>query len=190
MSVPEIAKKLSVSIWATYSFFRRNKMKRRTQKEERVIRFRNKKPSFKRKNVDSDDGRELAVVGAMLYWAEGYKGSDERPAKTLDFANSDPRMISLFLLFMRSTYIFDESRIRLQLYCYADQDVESISNFWCSLTKIPRSQLTKPYVRNDFRIDGPKMKYGLIHVRYSDMKLVIDIKSMIDCYVQKYAPIV
>ncbi len=39
--------------------------------------------------------KSRAIV-SMLYWGEGYKGSPEKRAQQLDFANSDPSMISVF----------------------------------------------------------------------------------------------
>lgn len=34
------------------------------------------------------------------------------------------------------------------------------------------------------------MKYGLVHIRYSDKKLLLEIENMIESYMSKYAPIV
>ncbi len=107
----------------------------------------------------------------------------------IDFVNSDPQMIRLFLHFFRTIYQPSEKKMRIYLYCYSDQDVSGLIDFWSATTGISRDQFTKPYVRNDFKKDGRKMKYGVIHVRYNDKKLLLDIKNMIHSYGHKYAPI-
>lgn len=122
----------------------------------------------------------------MLYWGEGYKGSVKRPANRVDFANSDPSMIRIFLEFLRQTYELSESKFRILLYCYSNQDVVNLIDYWSSVTDIPKAQFTKPFVRSDFKITGNTMPYGLVHIRYNDKKLLLEIKSLIDCYKAKY----
>ncbi len=127
----------------------------------------------------------------MLYWGEGYKGDDLNPAKQVDFANSDPEMILLFMNFLRSVYVLDEKRFRVYLYCYSNQNIPKIIKFWSKLAGIPRSQFTKPYVRSDYKVDGRVMKHGMVHIRYCDKKLLIDIMELIGEYKKEFnAPIV
>ncbi len=47
-------------------------------------------------------------------------------------------------------------------------------------------QFSQPYIRKDFKKDGRKMKYGLVHIRYSDKKLLLEIENMVDYYIYKY----
>jgi hypothetical protein len=184
-SMKAIGKELGVSIHSVVYFMRRNGLVRRTLKEEQKLRFENKKPSF---TVRTDDkySIELNAIGAMLYWGEGYKGSKDSPAKSVDFANSDLDMIKLFLIFLRKRFMLDEKKFRILLYCYSDQDVSSLIRFWSKETNIPPIAFTKPYVRNDFKPEARKMKYGLIHIRYYDKKLLLELKKMIDSYKEKY----
>ena len=184
LGMREISEAFNVSIDAVIYFMRRNGLKRRSFAEVNKIRFEKKKPSFeKRVNLNNNE-KELRAVGAMLYWGEGYK-SDK--GSGVDFANSDPEMISIFLKFLRGIYKLNENRFRILLYCYADQNIKEIIHFWSKLTKIPIKQFTKPYIRNDFRKDGiRKMKHGLIHIRYSDKKLLISIKDLISFYKKKF----
>ena len=41
--------------------------------------------------------RELFLLGAILYWAEGAKAKMWRPSQCVSFINSDPRLVRLFL---------------------------------------------------------------------------------------------
>ncbi len=190
LSVPAVARALGVSQDSTYYFFRKHGLQRRERDEDRAIRFARKPLSFSKQTLDTQELQELAAIGAMLYWGEGYKGSDEKPAHGIDFANSDPSMVLVFIKFLRVIYRPEEKRFRIQLYCYADQNVAEIMEFWSEITGIPKSQFIKPFVRQDFKKEGRKMKYGLVHVRYSDKKLLLDIKNMIEYYTRKHAPIV
>lgn len=184
-SMKAIGNELGVSLDCVAYFMRKNNLKRRTLKEEQKLRFENKKPSFKVKK-DNKNTLELKVIGAMLYWGEGYKGDSKNPSKLIDFTNSDVDMVLLFLKFLRNTYALDERKFRVLLYCYSNQNISDIIDFWSDCTEIPKSQFTKPYIRKDFKIGSRQMKYGLVHIRYNDKKLLLEIKEMIDSYRKKY----
>ena len=95
-------------------------------------------------------------------------------------------MIKLFLKFLRNICGVDEKRLRVQLYCYSNQRIEDLKKYWYKETDIPISQFIKPYVRNDFLPEKiGKMKYGLVHIRYADKKLLIQIGKWIEQYCKK-----
>lgn len=179
LSVQDVANKLNVSIDAVFYCMRKNGLKRRKANESNSIKYEKATPSFKLKKLDSEKLRILKTIGVMLYWGEGHKLGKT----TVDFANSDNDMISLFLKFLRKVCGIDEKRLRVYAYFYSNQDVNKNINYWSKLTKISRSQFTKPYIREDFREDKKdKMPYGLIHIRYSDKKLLNVIKNWIKEY--------
>ncbi|MFH1712163.1 MAG: hypothetical protein ABH846_02925, partial [Patescibacteria group bacterium] len=94
-------------------------------------------------------------------------------------------MVKIFLKFLRDICGINEERLRCFLYCYADQHIKIIKDYWSKTTNIPLSQFSKPYIRNDFlKEKSGKMKYGLIHVRYSDKKLLLQIENWIDKYIK------
>lgn len=179
----DIAKYFGVSIDAVVYAMRKNKLPRRTFSEANKVLFEKKKPSFQIRGASSIKEKELHAAGAMLYWAEGHK-SDKSGG--IDFANSDPEMIRIFMSFLRSAYTLDEKRFRAFIYCYANQNISKLAAFWSRLTGIPKRQFTKPYIRDDFRQNGRVMQYGMIHVRYSDKKLLIDLKKRISEYKMKF----
>ena len=66
----------------------------------------------------------------------------------------------------------------MYLYCYANQNAESLKKFWSTLSGVPLKQFPKPYVRQDFKKEKiGKMPHGLIHVRYFDKKLYIQFEQ-------------
>ncbi len=184
LCVREVAQKLHVSSDAVTAFIRRHDIPRRSFSDAQKVLFEKKKPSFVKRKINTVTLKELSAIGTMLYWAEGYKG-DETTA-TVDFANSDASMIKLFLLFLRKVFIVDEHKFRIYLYCYSDQDIDSLKVYWSKQTGVPLTQFSKPYIRTDFRENGRKMKYGMIHVRYHDKKLLLEIKNMIQSIVSRY----
>lgn len=84
--------------------------------------------------------RDLLIAGTALYAGEGSKTPGE-----VRFANSDPRMIALFCVWLRHFFEIDEHRLRLRLYLHAGLDLDAANRFWSDLTGIPLSQFRKPY---------------------------------------------
>lgn len=84
--------------------------------------------------------RDLFVAGIALYAGEGAKTDG-----AVKFANSDPRMILVFTLWLRRFFEIDESRLRLRLYLHQGLDLERANDFWSDLTSIPTTQFGKPY---------------------------------------------
>ncbi len=185
MSAPEIANKFKVSLDAVYYFMRRHNLTRRNYSDQNKIRFKKKSPSFSAKTKLSANEKELVIAGAMLYWGEGSQSDN---ADIVDLANSKPEIISIFLKFLRTIYNINETKLRAYLYCYSNQNPKKLINFWEKLTKIPKRQFTKPYIRKDFKPEkSGKMKHGLLHVRYYDKKLLNTIRETIKKYINKFA---
>jgi hypothetical protein len=174
----EIAKKLDISTGSVYSFMRKNKIPRRTPTDANFLISKSKPQFCLKSNLDQSD-QILKIAGIMLYWAEGtFQGN------TVDFANSDPAMIKLFLKFLRQICGISEERLRVYLYGYASQNVAELKNFWQLITGIPQTQFTKPYIRNDAKNQSQrKLIHGLVHIRYNDKKLLKIIKFWLDDYI-------
>ncbi|MEK7664993.1 MAG: hypothetical protein AAB361_02535 [Patescibacteria group bacterium] len=186
LSAEEIAKIFNRSSGGVYRFMRKNGLIRRLPSETNDIKYNKQKLSFTIKNNLSFTDKKLKIAGIMLYWAEGYKNlSKSVRGGTIDLANSDPKMIGVFLKFLREICGIKENKLRVQLYCYANQNVDLLKKFWSELAKIPISQFIKPYVKEDFSADKiDKMKYGLVHIRYSDKKLFLQIKKWTEDYLK------
>jgi predicted DNA-binding protein YlxM (UPF0122 family) len=176
----EIAKELRVSLWSLYDFMKRNSIPRRSYSEANYL-VNKDKPAFRIKEALNDREQELKIAGIMLYWAEGtLKGA------TVDFANSNPEMIKVFLKFLRNVCGVDERRLRVYLYCHSYCDVVRLKVYWHKLTRIPLGQFTKPYIREgSTNLSKRKLLYGLVHIRYNDKKLLDVIRDWINEYVKK-----
>jgi hypothetical protein len=63
--------------------------------------------------------RELQLVGAALYWAEGAKQKEKRNGQVSEpvlFSNSDPRMHRLFIRFLHECCDVSPERLRFRIY--------------------------------------------------------------------------
>jgi len=184
LSTIEIAKKLRTTTWTVLGFMARNNIKRRTFKDANTVSFENKPISFLLKKNLSEKDKKLKMAGVLLYWAEGAKLNGKNCG--VDFANSNSEMIRIFVKFLREICGVDERRLRVYLYCYSNQSIELLLNYWYKLTNIPKSQFSKPYVRNDFLPEkSGKMEYGMVHIRYADKKLLYQIDNWIKEYGKK-----
>jgi transcriptional regulator with XRE-family HTH domain len=83
--------------------------------------------------------REFLVLGLALYAGEGSK-----TRSTLNFANSDPRLIFVFTSWLRRFFPVDEAQFRVRLYLHEGLDLDAAQAFWSGLTGIPVSQFYKP----------------------------------------------
>lgn len=179
-STPEISEITGYSISSLHSFMNRHDLARRSTTEQNRIKFDRKEPSFILKQNLSHGEEMLKMAGVMLYWAEGFKS---KSAQGVDFANSDPAMAITFLRFLRDICGINESKLRVFLYCYGNQDVPSLINFWKDITGVPEEQFTKPHIRRDFDVaKSGKMPNGLVHIRYGDKRLLFILKEWIAKY--------
>lgn len=179
-SVNEIADKFDVSYWMVYNFMKRNNIPRRTGSESNYATNRYK-PQFNVKENLTPEEENLRITGIMLYWAEGAKNGH-----MVDFVNSDPNMIKLFLAFLRKICRISEERLGIYLYGYSYQNINKLKKYWSELTNIPLNQFTKPYIRKgNPNKSKRKLPHGLVHVRYSDKKLLTFINKWISEYTAK-----
>lgn len=184
LSASQVAKRLKTTTWTILGFMARNNIKRRTFREANQICFKNKSLTFSLKKRLSTKDKRLKIAGIFLYWAEGAKLSEKNCG--IDFANSNPEMIRIFVKFLREICGVDRKKLRVYLYCYSDQSIEILLNYWYKLTNIPKNQFSKPYIRNDFLPEkSGKMKYGMVHIRYADKKLLYQIDNWIKEYCKK-----
>lgn len=188
LSMQEVGVKLGKSVWAISSIMKRRHLIRRPASMTNNIKFRNSPLSFQPKLHITQAEERLKVAGLMLYWGEGGK----KGINGIDFANSDPQMISLFIKFLRQIYQPTESKFRVYLYSYNSLPAIELINYWSKLTNIPEKQFTKPYIRTKSEQKHDKMPHGLIHIRYHDkrlLELVLSDLEKIKCWdgrVDKY----
>ena len=81
------------------------------------------------------------VAGVVAYWAEGGKG------KELQFANSDPDMIRLFLGWAITYLDVRLEHITIKLHLHSGQDEAERIQYWSTATGIPFPRFQKTYIK-------------------------------------------
>lgn len=174
LSAQEIGNHLNKSVWQVIKFMKKHGIRRRSAAETQRLQFFRKPLSYQKIKHFTQKEKRLYEAGLLLYWAEGAKAEHG----VVDFANCDSNMVTIFLATLRRIYHVNDIRLRVLLYCYANQHVDGLINYWEKILTIPKSQFSKPYVRRDFnQKKSGKMPYGLVHIRYADKKLLAQIKE-------------
>lgn len=108
---------------------------------------------------------------SAMFWCEGNK---ER-GNGLRFTNSDPRMISTFMRFLRKGFNVDERKFRALIHLHEYHDGEKQKEFWSGVTKIPKSQFNKCYIKPH---TGKRIKeeyQGCVTIYYHDVKIAREL---------------
>ena len=169
LSARAVGEKLGVSTKSVYSLLKRKGIPRRSAKQANHVRFQQTKLSFSIPKRLTLDEKRLCVCALALYWGEGAK---TLAAGLTDIANSDVKILRVFLRYLREILHVDNTRLRVYLYCFEDQDVLALCRYWSKELDIPTGQFQKPHVRLcTNKLKGRVMRYGVAHVRYADRRL-------------------
>lgn len=120
------------------------------------------------KNVEKSVGKcvllknDLKIVCALLYWCEGGKTEKSK----LSFINSDPKLVKYFIDTFRKAFNIDEKRFRALIHIHNYHSIKKQIDFWSKITKIPKSQFTKPYRKANTKKRQKKNYQGCVSVRY------------------------
>lgn len=98
---------------------------------------------LEKKNLLPMTNKELYIAGLFLYWGEGNKTT---PYSTI-LSNSNPQMIRFFVFWLTKILKIPINKIKAKIHIYQDMNIENEVNFWSKLTKIPKENFTKPYVK-------------------------------------------
>lgn len=93
-------------------------------------------------SIGSLTDREVLIAGAVAYWCEGAKNRPNRQANRVIFVNSDPELVSFFLLFLDTVGI-SRSDLAFRLQIHGTAEIESAERFWLSLTGARPEQFRK-----------------------------------------------
>lgn len=85
--------------------------------------------------------RELMIMGAVLYWGEGYKNfnPNRKAYPHVSFANSDPLMIKAFISFLEKVLNIERGRMRAEVMLYPNLVPQTAVEYWQKITGIPQS---------------------------------------------------
>lgn len=186
LQLPLEAKKIleEKSNYAKEKFQDYNRQKHeRVQKENKEIR----EGSIKRVRILRN--YELLLLGAALYWAEGYKRhAGRRPTAYLSFSNSDPDMIKLFMRFVREILKVPEEKVKPSIHIYPGIDKTEAIVYWSNVINIPnKSFRTSFMVSRASQGKRPKnlLPYGTPDLRVQSRQKFFEVMGLIDGLVQR-----
>lgn len=90
--------------------------------------------------------RELFITGVALYWAEGTKDKPHARRESVEFVNSDPGMISVFLAWLDLLDVGRE-RLHCRVMIHETADVDAAERYWADLVGIDRALLGKTILK-------------------------------------------
>jgi hypothetical protein len=126
----------------------------------------------------------LAIVGASLYICEGTKARVDRRRNSKLFAieltNKDPRIIIVFLRFLREIIKAEETRVKAQLFIYPDHDKKKLEMYWSNLTKIPINRFNKTIKLRQKNLKYKPNPLGTLKIRYYHKGHFLKIQGIIN----------
>ncbi|MGA5730812.1 hypothetical protein ACPCI1_19490 [Streptomyces seoulensis] len=82
--------------------------------------------------------RELFMTGVALYWAEGAKDKPYARRENVQFVNSDPGVIRVFLAWLDLLEV-ERERLRYRVMIHMTADVEGAERYWAGLVGVDTS---------------------------------------------------
>jgi hypothetical protein len=117
---------------------------------------------------------DVQTVGAVLYWCEGSKR--EKDCR-VEFVNSDPVMISIFMKYLRTKNV-DETRIRARMTIHVQDDEMKCKDYWKNVTSLSDASFISTVVKSPSFSRKP-LPWGTITIRYNSLGLLRQIKEEI-----------
>lgn len=178
----QVADKLKIMSRKVEYWLKKYNIPRRSCSESAYVKQNPNGDPFRIKRRLNLQEKELLVIGIILYWAEGSKA--KKPP--LQLANSDRRMLQLFLRFLREICRIDEARLRLYVRLYKTFDRKTTKIYWSRLLDIPEKQVFI-YSHTDKRSKANKQwsKYGIATLQFSNIRLKRWLDSTIESYLSK-----
>ncbi len=149
------------------SAIKRGGQAKHLQRLKRAEEIKNKAFS----DIKSISKRELRLIGTTLYWAEGSKEKDYYPGSGIRFSNSDPKMIVVFLKFLKEVLEVSDDGICVEIYIHQNSknSIEKVREYWSKITNKNVDTLNRIYYKKNIIKTNRKkigdLYYGLIRVK-------------------------
>ncbi|HUC31727.1 MAG TPA: hypothetical protein VMR99_03565 [Candidatus Paceibacterota bacterium] len=140
-------------------------------------------------NIKHLSDRELMILAAALYWAEGYK----RPRKVhgrqitwhdVSLTNADPKLVKAFLKCMVRLCGVEITQIRVSLRIFKHINAREAVEYWSKQLEIPKNNFTKTYLGISKSSMGKRpynrLPYGIVQIRINNGDLFYKIMGWIE----------
>lgn len=150
------------------------------------------------KEIDRISAEQLRLIGATLYWAEGYKRMKQVGGKTLThhpiaLSNSDPDIAKAFMRFLREICLVQDSAIRIDVRLYKHMNKETVIKFWMQTLQLTRENFKNVYFGVSRASQGKRpfnrLPYGTIQIRVNNTPLFHKIMGWIEGIQKQCMPV-
>ena len=120
---------------------------------------------------------ELKIIGAALYWAEGYNAS----RNYFLFTNSNPDMIKVMMHFLKECCNVPLNKIKGRVNIHPHLDIKKAEKFWLNVTGMHRCNLNKPLlaVSRASKHKKDTLPMGTFNIGICDVYLLSKVKGWI-----------
>lgn len=116
------------------------------RRQERIEDKRQGTKQTARLQIGEINERELLLAGALIYWCEGEKDKPYRRQEAVNFINSDPGLLRLFLRFLDLVGIAP-TNIRYRVHIHETAGVEAVTEHWMAFAGVERSAFDVPNIK-------------------------------------------
>lgn len=130
--------------------------------------------------------KELSIIGAILYRCEGTQLRRDKRRKNevyhwvIEFTNSDPVLIKLFLKFLRTVIGIKEDKLKAQLFIHSDLDREKVERKWSRISDINLGNFNKTIVLKSKGFGVRLSRYGTLKIRYHSKEAFHNLNALIN----------
>lgn len=148
---------------------------KKAKKEMAVVRIESEAYDTVRKIHCDLDNKKLLC--ALLFWAEGGKSKPY-----IDFTNSDPNMIRVFLHLLRDCFNINESKLYAIVHIHEYHNDNEIKHFWSDITKIPLCRFYKSYKKPHTGIRKKEGYKGCLNLNYYDFAIALELHYLYNAF--------
>ena len=151
-------------------------------RKEKWEKWREEHRQNARKEFSELKENSLFISGVNLYWAEG---DNKYENGLFRLANTDPRMIALFIKFVREVLEVSPERIKVALILYPDLSEKKCKKFWQSVSSIPVEQFYKvQYIKG--KHPTKRSEWGICSIVINSRALKEKMKVWIGLLAKEY----
>ncbi len=150
--------------------------RRRTTRLNNENRKRQALISIAEKDIKGISRKELKLVGAVLYWAEGLKRH-----RYVSFSNSDPVIIKVMMRFFREVCLVPQAKFRAHIHTHSHLNARAAEKYWSQVTGIDLGQFFKTYSKPSKASKGKAdaLPYGTLDISIGDITLYLKLMGWI-----------
>lgn len=100
--------------------------------------------------------------------------------KSFYIGNSDPKIIILFLSWLKKCFDFKIEKVRCTVQCRADQNVSSLETYWQKITGVPKVNfyMTRVDPRTVGKPTENQNYKGVLRIDYLDIGVQLELESL------------